>query len=73
MDRFRVQALIKLSNRQDLDPSRREKLREVISKKSKILEQGARKRNKLDQAEQYANLHKQYSTQRRSLTVLTKR
>ena len=73
MDRFRVQALIKLSNRQDLDPSRREKLREVISKKSKILEQGARKRNKLDQAEQYANLHKQYSTQRRYLTVLTKR
>ena len=73
MDRFRVQALIKLSNRQDLDPSKREKLTEVISKKCKILEQGARKRNKLDQADQYANLHEQYSTKSRSLTVLAKR
>lgn len=73
MDRFRVQALIKLFNHTDLDPGKREKVREVISKKCKILEQGASKRNKLDQAEQYANLHEQYSTQSIPFKVPTER
>lgn len=62
MDRFRVQALQKLLDRKDIEENRRTLLRETLIRKCKILEQGAHKRNKQEEAISYAKLREKYTT-----------
>ena len=61
MDRFRIKALQK-ALRLDLTPQQAEKVKREIVRKSMILVQGFRKRNKAKEAEAYLNLIEKYDS-----------
>jgi glycosyltransferase involved in cell wall biosynthesis len=60
MDRFRVAALIKLLESAPLDATRRDAVTVTLRAKCAVLEQGARKRGRSDEAERYLALSNHY-------------
>lgn len=64
MDRFRIRALEKMLRGNALSSEQREETVNMLLQKAAILEQGARKRGKLERAEQYAALIERYSADR---------
>ena len=61
MDRFRVMALQKLIKQDGLSHEQIAAVQKLLIKKCKILELGASKRKKFDEAEKYSGLAEQYS------------
>jgi len=61
MDRFRIMALQKLIKQNRLSNERIVAIQKVLIEKCKIVEQGARKRSKFEEAEKYSALVKQFS------------
>ena len=60
MDRFRIRALEKLLEGDLLTPAQRQETVATLLEKAAILEQGARKRGKLERADSYARLIARY-------------
>jgi glycosyltransferase involved in cell wall biosynthesis len=56
LDRFRIQALVKLLQERDLPPRYREAARQTLVQKCRIYAQGCEKRGKLDEARWYWNI-----------------
>lgn len=67
MDRFRVRALSKMLDGDDLEPSARALTNAMLQQKCKILIEGARKRGKLDSVDAYQLLAKRYAGQADSI------
>ena len=61
MDRFRIMALQKLIKQNGLSNEQIVAIQNVLIEKCKIVEQGARKRSKLEEAEKYSALVEEYS------------
>ena len=62
MDRFRIQALIKLLERTPLSPKQREATLMMLCKKTRILLQGALKRDHHNDAAHYRTILRQYAS-----------
>lgn len=60
MDRFRIKALDKILNQDDLSPENRKLACDMILKKAKIFLNGAKKRGKTEDANHYEQLIKRY-------------
>ena len=62
MDRYRIQALLKLFRSADLSPEKKEKVASELLRKCHIVSRGARKRGKLEEARFYEKIAKEVGT-----------